>query len=93
MDMVQINRCDMITCAFNLNKVCHTPGINVGPHAECHTYIHGSAKGGFKEANGAIGACLASDCKYNDRLECVAPEISVAGHDIHADCETFEERS
>ena len=35
MDMTQILKCDMATCAYNMNEICHTPGINVGAHAEC----------------------------------------------------------
>ena len=93
MDMTQIFKCNMSTCAYNTNNACHTLGINVGPHAECNTYTHGSSKGGFKEVRGAIGACLTSDCKFNDRLECQAPNIKVANHDRHADCDTFQVRS
>ena len=93
MDMTQILACNMSTCAYNMNDLCHTPGINVGPHAECGTYTHGSSEGGFQEVKGGIGACLTSNCKFNDRLECGASNINVASHDRHADCETFQARS
>ncbi len=93
MNVTQILACDMSNCAYNTNYICHTPGINVGPHAECSTYTHGSSKGGFQEVTGGIGACLASDCKFNERLECQAPNIGVANHDRHADCKTFQVRS
>jgi hypothetical protein len=94
MDMSEIAKCDMVNCTYNSNRVCHTLGINVGPHAECNTYVtNGSSKSGFKEAKGTIGACLTADCKFNDRLECSAPNINVGGHAIHADCETFQSRS
>ncbi len=93
MDMTQILACNMSACAYNMNDICHTPGINVGPHAECNTYTHGSSKGGFRDIKGAIGACLASNCTFNTLLECCAPDINVAGHDRHADCETFQARS
>ncbi len=93
MDMTPILACNMSTCAYNMNYVCHTPGINVGPHAECNTYIHASSKGGLQEVEGGIGACLASDCKFNERLECQASNISVANHERHADCETFHVRN
>ena len=93
MDMTQILKCDMSTCAYNRNDICHTPGINVGPHAECNTYTHGSSKGGSPEAKGGIGACLASECRFNEQLECRASNINVASHDRHADCETFQARS
>ncbi len=93
MDMTQILKCDMATCVYNMSEVCHTPGINVGSHAECNTYTHGGSDGGFQEVKGAIGACLASDCTFNNLLECRAPDINVAIHNRHADCETFQARS
>lgn len=94
MDMSEIARCDMVNCTYNSNRVCHTLGINVGPHAECNTYItSGNNKSGFKEVKGAIGACLASECKFNDLLECRASNINMGSHQIHADCETFQARS
>ncbi len=92
MEMTQIQACNMSACAYNMNDVCHTPGINVGPHAECSTYTHGSSRGGFREINGGIGACLASNCKFNNQLECNASNIDVTIHDRHADCETFQVR-
>ena len=93
MDMVQILKCNMSTCAYNMYDVCHTPGINVGPHAECNTYTHGGSGGGFQEVKGGIGACFASNCTFNDQLECGAMDINVASHDRHADCEIFQARS
>ena len=92
MQMVQISRCNMKTCAYNMDGLCHTLAITVGPHAECNTYVHASSKGGFGHVTAGIGACLASDCKFNDRLECQASRIDVVGHGKHADCETFQER-
>ncbi len=93
MDMTEILACNMSTCAYNMNDTCHTLGINVGPHAECNTYTHESSRGGFQEVNGGIGACLASNCKFNNQLECRASNINVASHDRHVDCETFQIRS
>ncbi len=92
MNMTQISNCDMESCTYNMDGLCHTLAITVGPHAECNTYIHGSAKGGFNDANGGIGSCLAADCRFNERLECRAPEIDVSSHEKHADCETYEEQ-
>ncbi len=90
MDMVRITKCDMADCAYNKGDMCRTPGITVGPHAECHTYVHASSRGGIPEVEGAIGACLASSCAFNKRLECTAPAVDVAVDDKHADCETFQ---
>jgi hypothetical protein len=82
----------MENCAYNMDGLCHTLAITVGPHAECNTYVHASSRGGFSEVIGGIGACLAADCRFNDRLECSVPEIHVSSHDKHADCEAFEKR-
>ena len=92
MDMACISKCNMESCAYNMDGLCHTLAITVGPHAECNTYVHASSRGGFSEVSGGIGACLAADCKFNDRLECSAPEIDVSSHDKHADCDAFEKR-
>ncbi len=90
MEMIQITGCNMSACAYNKENRCHTPGITVGPHAECNTFSHASARGGFDEVNGGVGACLAAGCKFNNRLECKAPNIDVTTHDRHPDCETFQ---
>ncbi len=89
MNVSGIASCNMSNCAFNAGQMCRTMGISVGHHAECKTYAHGSSKGGFKEVVGAVGACQASDCRYNDMLECTADNIDVASHDMHADCRKF----
>ena len=91
MDMTPVQNCKMSNCAYNRSGACSTLAINVGAHAECNTYIHGSARGGYAEARGGIGACLAAECKHNKNLECAAPGINIAEHFRHADCATFEE--
>ncbi|HXY73697.1 MAG TPA: DUF1540 domain-containing protein [Dehalococcoidales bacterium] len=92
MNMVSISKCNMSTCAYNMSGTCHTPGITVGPHAECNTYVHASSRGGFPEVQGGVGACMASSCTFNDKLECKAQKIDVAVDEKHADCKTFLER-
>lgn len=90
--MSQVSRCNMSACGYNTDNLCHTPGITVGPHAECNTFNHANPKGGFREANGGVGACIASECAFNEQLECKAPNIAVASHTHHADCATFKQR-
>ncbi|MBI2860405.1 MAG: DUF1540 domain-containing protein [Chloroflexi bacterium] len=90
MGITPVSTCNASICAYNQQNLCHTPGINVGPHAECHTYNYGNAKGGFPEMKGGIGACLASDCRFNQQLECKALHIDVVTHDSHADCRTYQ---
>ena len=89
MEITKVAQCDMFTCAYNRDQMCHTVGITVGPHAECNTYVHGSPQG-FPEVVAGIGACLASNCKFNKNLECQAPKVDIINHDRHADCETFQ---
>ncbi|MDD5190148.1 MAG: DUF1540 domain-containing protein [Dehalococcoidales bacterium] len=90
--MTGISKCSMSTCAYNKDGSCHTMGITVGPHAECNTYVHASKRGGFAEVSGAIGACLASSCKFNTKLECEALKVDVATDEKHADCATYQAR-
>ncbi|MBI4187123.1 MAG: DUF1540 domain-containing protein [Chloroflexi bacterium] len=92
MNMTGISKCNMSTCAYNKEGSCHTLGITVGPHAECNTYVHASSRGGFPEVTGGIGACLASNCKFNSKLECQATKVDVAIDDKHADCKTFQSK-
>ncbi len=87
--MSGIAGCNMTSCAFNAGKMCRTIGISVGHHAECKTFVHGSQKGGFKDVKGGVGSCLASECKFNEMLECTADNIDVSGHEAHADCIKF----
>ena len=90
MNMASFSKCNQSTCAYNKDESCHTLGITVGPHAECNTYVHASSKGGFPDVKSGIGACTASSCKYNDKLECQASKVDVAVDAMHADCKTFQ---
>ncbi len=93
MDMTRISGCSMAQCTFNQGNQCRTPGITVGPHAECSTYTYSNpSKGGRPEVKGGIGACLASDCNFNEKLECCAPGIDVQDHSLHADCKTYRQK-
>ena len=93
MNMTGISKCNMSNCAYNREGSCHTLGITIGSHAECNTYVHHSTRGGFPEIKGGIGACLASSCKFNAKLECQATAVNVASDDKHADCATFEKKT
>ena len=85
--------CDMSECAYNASGMCHTPAITVGPHAECATFVHSSPKAGFKSSIAGIGACQAASCAFNEKLECTAAAVKVAGHDQHADCASFRAKA
>ncbi len=92
MDMSLVSKCNVSDCAYNAENNCCTPGINVGAHAQCNTFIHGSRKGGSRQAKSGIGACLASECQWNTELECQASNVDVTVHNGHADCHTFREK-
>jgi hypothetical protein len=79
----------MSTCAYNKDNSCRTPGVTIGPHAECNTYVHASSRGGFPGVKAGVGACTASSCKYNDSLECKAEKVAVSMDEKHADCQTY----
>lgn len=90
MNMTAISKCNMASCAYNKDDSCHTLGITVGPHTECNTYVHASRRGGFAEIKGGVGACMASNCRFNKKLECQADKVDIVIDDKHADCQTFQ---
>lgn len=92
MNMTPVASCNVSQCTYNKQNLCHTPGINVGHHAECDTYFWRPEKGGMAERKGEVGACQASECTHNEQLECKAQNIDVAGHEGHADCRTFKKK-
>jgi hypothetical protein len=92
MNMTGISKCNMTTCAYNKESSCRTPGITVGPHAECNTYVHASSHGGFDDVKAGVGACTAAGCKFNKKLECQAPKVDIAVDEKHADCTTFAQK-
>jgi hypothetical protein len=84
----------MNICSYKKEKQCHTLAISIGPHAECSTFNYrGNSSGGFQEVTGGIGACIASDCQFNQELECRDPNIDVRDHQTHADCETYKPKT
>ncbi len=93
MNMSPVKQCAATTCAYNQEKMCHTPGIMVGHHAECNSYNHASRRGGYAEVMAGVGSCLAEECRFNQKLECHANEIDIDSHSEHADCGTFEPKS
>ena len=95
MEMTPVTVCNMAACAYNIDNRCHTPGITVGPHAECDTFSHSytAVKSGTKEASAGVGACTTADCTFNKQLECHAPDISVSAHSGHPDCRTFRPKA
>lgn len=91
MEMPKVARCDAAQCSYNMNALCHAAAITVGgAHQICDTFLSMPEKGGVAEVVGAVGACKERECKYNEFLECSAPEgINVVRHTDHADCATY----
>jgi len=94
MEMVRIIQCDATDCAYNQNSQCHAMAITVGNGMDhkCDTFTMGTAKGGFPDVIGGVGACKATSCKHNTSLECQAPGIKVGREGGIVDCLTFESR-
>jgi hypothetical protein len=92
--MPVINECEMTTCAYNQQRVCHAMAITVGDTVcpMCDTFFARPDKGGVGDMTGTVGACKESDCQFNDALECSAPGIKVASHGGHPDCSTYKRR-
>lgn len=92
--MPSVSECEVTSCAYNQQRVCHALAITVGDDIcpMCDTYFGSASKGGVGDATGSVGACKESDCQFNDALECSAPNIKVANHSGHADCSTYKRR-
>lgn len=90
MEMIQILKCDMSDCEYNIDNLCHTIGVNISERAECQTYIQGKNKRGFQEVKGGIGACHTANCEFNVEHECRARDgIKLAVNRKKARCETY----
>ena len=92
MRMPVVSVCALSSCAYNRMEQCHTPAVTINQRGECGTFYPSDSKGGFMDANCHVGACLASNCKLNQELECKARQISLNEHENHADCTDFERK-
>ncbi len=92
MEMVKIAMCNVSSCSYNKDGHCHTFGINVGPHSECNTFIVANARGGLLSSSGGVGACIATDCEFNQKMSCAAANIRAEMHNMHADCATYRKK-
>ncbi|MFA5038307.1 MAG: DUF1540 domain-containing protein [Candidatus Omnitrophota bacterium] len=93
--MPRIVDCNAVMCAYNINKRCHTPGINVGNGGcpLCDTAIKRENKAGYPDISGRVGSCKEVNCTFNVGLECQASNgIHVILHSEHPECGTFEPR-
>ncbi len=92
MEMPKVSRCSVSECSYNEDESCHALAITVGDkpdESKCDTFIQSDIHGGFKKTVAGVGACKASDCRFNERLECVSPNIQVGVQDGNSTCLTF----
>ena len=93
MKMPNVQRCDVVDCAYNTDSRCHAFAITVGgPTPCCDTFTDSSRKGGLPKASGNVGACKVMGCQHNDKLGCMADGIMVSRQSCNADCMTFKSR-
>jgi hypothetical protein len=97
-NMPKILSCDVVGCSYNSGQQCHALAITIGhptascatAHPACDTFVPLAKKGGISASTAGVGACKEDCCKYNEKLACHAPGISVGLHSNHADCMTFQ---
>ena len=63
-----------------------------GHHHHCVTY-EAEPQHIARQEDGMVGACHASDCRWNEELLCTAPSITIAHASPDVDCMTYEPRA
>jgi hypothetical protein len=94
---VQIPRvcgCNVGSCAYNDARECHAPAVIIGgPEGRmCDIFVRSSIKCGSDGITGRINECKARVCRFNDRSQCVAREVTVISDGIQPRCEMFAAR-
>ena len=94
MFMPKISKCDVTSCAYNTNNVCHAMTIAIGDsgHPRCDTFYGKKTEAVDLSIHGGVGACKTSACRYNKGLECTAQEIVVGTGPDGTDCLTYQSR-
>lgn len=94
LDIPNVQVCDVLSCAYNVEQSCHARAITVGGgiHAACDTFFVADGHTRDTSHTAGVGACKVTVCRYNADLECSAEAIRVSVHDNHADCVTFSPR-
>lgn len=92
-EMPVVRRCDVKTCAYNLERGCHARAITIGdpPHPACDTFLR-AARHPRGEPKAGVGACKIASCVHNVDFECQAESIRVGLHGDHGQCETYSPR-
>ena len=95
MKMPKVMQCTMEDCAYNSEQNCPALAITVGDpngNSHCDTFFKAEPSGGDQEQTAGVGACKLSDCQFNQKFECSAPDIQVGMQGGQADCLTFQAR-
>lgn len=94
MEMPKVSRCDVLECAYNMDKECHAMAVTIGDivHPKCDTLCMAVNEDLDVNCFAGVGACKTIACSYNHGFECMASEISVGYNSDEVDCMTFRQR-
>lgn len=92
LEMPQVKKCDVDSCAYNSNQLCHAKAITIGDDSvpNCDTYVSGHSQTSMIKIVAGVGACKVVGCKFNKDYECTgdAVEIGRVGSSIR--CLTYQ---
>lgn len=93
-EMSVVKGCEVSKCAYNSASGCHAKAITVGDEVgpDCDTYLSSSSHTKSVQRQAGVGACKMSDCRFNEDLECISPEIMVGLQKEAAKCMTYSLR-
>lgn len=88
-----VSSCKTRVCAYNKGGECHAEAVSVGAeHARCETFTRSVMVTVTRKAESQVNECQLTACKWNRHFCCMAPDITVAPHEDHADCFTYVPR-
>ena len=90
-EMPDVRRCQVETCAFNVEDGCRARAITVGAGMvpACDTFFDSTGPSMSASRVAGVGACKNAECKFNTELECQAEAIMVATGGSLPACQTF----
>lgn len=93
-EMPQVNKCAVETCAYNTGAACHAKAITIGDHSEpaCDTFFAAGAHPRLPQFMAGVGACKVAECRHNADYECTADRIEVGIEEDRGRCLTFSAR-
>lgn len=87
--LARVAECSITECAYNSKHVCRAIAITVGrgKAPACETFLVAAEHAG-QRGHAGVGACKASDCRFNQALQCTADSILVGKLDDCVRCLT-----